>query len=86
MLKNHYAYYLSLLLILIFGFLIAYNSSDKQFQFVVALMTAFVYVMWGILHHFINHELTPKIVLEYTLMGSLGMSLVFFLLKGGFGL
>lgn len=86
MLKNHVGYYISLFLILFFGFLIAYNSSDKEFQLLVAVMTAFIYVVWGILHHLINHELTPTIVLEYTLMGALGISIVFFLLKGGFGL
>lgn len=84
--KKHSGYYLSLFLILIIGFLIAFNSSDKEFQFQVSVMTAFFYALWGMFHHFINHELTPKIVVEYVLMASLGISLVMFLMKGGFGL
>lgn len=84
--KNHLGYYLSLLLILSAGFVIAYNSSDKQFQLQVSVMTAFFYAFWGILHHAINHELSPKIVVEYVLMAALGITLVLFLLKGGFSL
>ncbi|HKC14978.1 MAG TPA: hypothetical protein VKC89_03415 [Patescibacteria group bacterium] len=85
-LNKHFGYYVSLLAILIFGFLIAYNSSDKQFQFLIAVLTAFFYALWGVLHHLINHELNSKIVVEYTLMATLGIGFVFFLLKGGFGL
>lgn len=84
--RNHLGYYISLVLILFAGFLVAFNSSDKQFQLEVAVLTAFFYAFWGILHHRLNHELTPKIVVEYVLMASLGISMVFFLLKGGFGL
>lgn len=86
MFKNHLAHYISLALILIAGFLLAYNSSDKEFQLLVTVVTASFYVLWGVLHHHINHDLTPKIVLEYSLMAGLGISLVFFILKGGFGL
>ena len=86
MLKKHAGYYISLFAILFLGFLIAYNSADKQFQFLVAVLTAFLYALWGILHHIINHELTPTIVVEYTLMAMLGIAFVFFLVKGGFGL
>lgn len=84
--NKHLGYYISLLAILLVGFLIAYNSSDKQFQFLIVVLTAFFYVLWGVLHHVINHELNSKIVVEYILMAALGTGFVFFLLKGGFGL
>lgn len=86
MLKKHFGYYISLFAILFLGFLIAYNSVDKQFQFLVAVFTAFLYALWGVVHHAINHELTPTIVVEYTLMAALGIAFIFFLLRGGFGL
>lgn len=86
MLKKHFGYYISLFAILFLGFLIAYSSADKQFQFLIAVLTAFLYALWGILHHAINHELTAKIMVEYVLMAALGTALIFFLLKGGFGL
>lgn len=84
--KKHLGYYISLLAILFLGVLIAFNSSDKQFQLLVTVVTAFFYTVWGVLHHALNHELTAKIVIEYVLMATLGIAFVFFLLKGGFGL
>lgn len=85
-LKNHEYYYLSLFLILFFGFLLAFLSSDKQFQMLVIVVTSFSYVGWGILHHYLYHELSPKIMVEYVLIGAFGATVIFFLLKGGFGL
>lgn len=85
--KNHSGYYISLILILALGFFLAYISAPyKQIQMVVIILTTFFYVFWGILHHLINHDLNAKIVVEYVLMGSLGLSIIFFLLKGGLGL
>ena len=81
--NKHKEYYISLLAILFVGFLIAYNSPNKQFQFMVVVVTAFFYAFWGVLHHFINHELTPKIMIEYVLIGLLGISILFFFIMGG---
>lgn len=78
-------YYLSLIAILGFGFAIVFLSPDKSFQLLALILTAFFYVLWGMIHHYIHHDLTAKIVVEYVLMGALGISLVFLLLKGGFG-
>ena len=41
------------------------------------------YMILGILHHFVNHELTAKIMVEYILIGALGISIVFFIIVGG---
>lgn len=82
--NKHIGYYLSLVLILSLGLLLTFSITDKQSQMLIIALTAFFYVGWGILHHFIHHELTPKIVVEYVLIGSLGLTLIFFLLKGGF--
>ncbi|MFH1832577.1 MAG: hypothetical protein ABH816_00220 [Candidatus Levyibacteriota bacterium] len=80
--KKHLIYYSSLFAILSLGFVITFNlAPDKRLQTMGVVMTAFFYVTWGILHHFINHDLTVKIVVEYILIGSLGMTIVLFLLK-----
>ena len=84
--KNHTYYYISLLLILLFGFLLAFFSADKQFQMLVIVLTSFCYVGWGILHHYLYHELSVKIMVEYILVGTLGATVIFFILKGGFNL
>ncbi|MGH7246286.1 MAG: hypothetical protein ACREGI_05150 [Candidatus Levyibacteriota bacterium] len=82
--KKHFWYYISFLLILGAGlFLIAKTNADKQFQMSAVLLLAFLYIVWGTLHHAIHHSITVKIVLEYVVVAMLGASVVFFVLKGG---
>jgi len=81
--KKHTDYYISLLAILGFGLFMTFGFSyEARWQMLSILLTGFFYVVWGVLHHFINHDLTLKIVIEYIVIGSLGIALVFFLLKG----
>lgn len=81
--KKHWGYYLSLLGILFLGIFLAIQASpDRQLQMLTVILTTFFYVAWGILHHFLNHDLTVKIVIEYLLIGSLGMAIILFLLRG----
>lgn len=80
--KTKIGYYFSLALILILGFFLSLETSDnQQIQFIVIAMTASFYVGWGILHHYLYHDLTAKIVIEYVLIGSLGMTVILFLLR-----
>ncbi|MFH1186742.1 MAG: hypothetical protein V1697_01055 [Candidatus Levyibacteriota bacterium] len=86
-LRKHIGYYISLIAILTFAFyLIMLVSPDRQLQMSIFIIIAIFYVFWGIVHHLLNHDLTSKIVIEYTLVGALGMSIILFLFKGGFGL
>ena len=85
-LEKHIGYYISLFAILGTGFAIIFLSFDRSLQILSLVLTAFFYVLWGIIHHLIHHNLTAKIVVEYSLMGALGIAIVFFILKGGFGL
>lgn len=81
--KKHTGYYLSLLLILALGIFLAMQLSyDRKLQMSIILLTSIFYVGFGILHHFIHHDLTAKIVIEYILIGSLGVTVILFLLKG----
>ena len=82
--KKHTGYYIGLLAILGFGLFMTFGFSyGARWQMFSILLTAFFYIAWGMLHHFINHDLTLKIVIEYILIGSLGITVAFFLLKGG---
>lgn len=84
-LKKHVEYYFSLLCIFAIGvFLTIHFASDKQLQMLVLTLTAFLYAAWGIIHHLKDHDLTVKVVIEYVLVGSLGITILAFLLKGGF--
>lgn len=81
---QHGFYYFSLLAILALGFTLVYlNSSNKELQIAAVILTTFFYILWGILHHLLNHDLTSKIVVEYILIGSLGLAVIILLLKGG---
>ncbi len=83
-LKKHFGYYLSLSAILLLGLvLIVLTGPNPKSQSLVILLTVFFYVLWGILHHLINHELTHRIVVEYVLIGALGLSIMFFMMMGG---
>jgi len=80
-LYKHTPYYLSLIVILTLGFMLASNNSNKTFQIGVVIAITFFYVLWGIMHHLINHDLNAKIVIEYILIGSFGLAVIFFLLS-----
>lgn len=86
-LYKHSGYYFSLIIILTLGFLLAYtNHSNRNFQIGVVVATTFFYVLWGIIHHLLNHDLNAKIVIEYLLIGVFGLTTIFFLLSvtGGY--
>lgn len=86
-LNEHNLYYISLFAILAFGlFLILSLSPNKQLQLTVFAIVSVFYVIWGLLHHYMNHELNSKIVVEYILIAALGTAIMLFLLKGGYGL
>jgi hypothetical protein len=83
-LKKHIGYYLSLLIIFSVGFLLTiFVSPNFNLQKITISSTIVAYVFWGIFHHYINHELTRRIMIEYILIGSLGLSILFFLIEGG---
>lgn len=80
--RKHLYYYFSLFVILGLGVFITLQlAPDKKLQVLGVVMTAFFYVAWGVLHHLVNHDLTVKIMVEYILIGSLGMTVVLFLLR-----
>lgn len=81
--EKHTGYYFLLIIILALGtFLSLQTSGDRQLQMLIMVMTVFFYVLWGILHHLLEHDLSIKIVIEYVLIGSLAMSIVLFLVRG----
>ncbi len=84
---RHIGYYFSLVSLLILGFLLfLFASPNRQLQMLVFIITTIFYIGWGLLHHKINHDLTVRIMIEYVLIGSLGITIMLFLLKGGMGL
>lgn len=79
--REHIGYYLSLVAILAFGLLLVLLVyPNRSLQAVIVVLTALSYVFWGIVHHLINHDLHAKIVVEYTLVGILGLTIVLLIL------
>jgi len=82
--KKHLGYYISLLIILLLGLsLIFLVTPNLMLQIMIALLTICFYILWGAIHHLINHELTLRIMVEYVLIGLLGASIIFFMIMGG---
>ena len=62
-------------------FLLIASAYDPRLQVSVVVMVTFFYVAWALLHHYRQHNLTPQIVIEYVLVGMLGITIVFLLIQ-----
>lgn len=83
--KKHLLYYFFLIFILAAGVMLGFRTTyNRTFQIEILVMTSLAYIVWGIFHHVLHHDITLKIVIEYVLIGILGITVVLFLLKGGF--
>jgi hypothetical protein len=83
-LRKHVGYYTSLIAILSLGLILIFlTRANTLMQSLAILLTVVFYICWGLLHHLINHELNLRIVIEYILIGTLGISILFFMLTGG---
>lgn len=81
---KHLNYYLMLFIIFTVGVITTvFAFPNRNLQIITIVTTVISYVIWGILHHKINHELTRKITIEYLLIGLLGLSIIFFIFTGG---
>ncbi|OGH08405.1 MAG: hypothetical protein A2152_02865 [Candidatus Levybacteria bacterium RBG_16_35_6] len=83
---HHFAYYIVLSAILFLGFFAIQKTNDLKTRILILSIITFFYVLFGIIHHLLNHKFNVKIMIEYVLIGCLGISIVFFILKGGLGI
>lgn len=75
----HLLHYLVLIVILFLAVVLFFLSSGENLlQFRIAIATSFVYFLWGMVHHHLEGDLHPKIMVEYLLIALLAI----FLLKG----
>lgn len=75
---SHISHYISLFGILAAGTLAFFLFPwDKTFQASAALATAVAYVVWGIVHHVYHEDLYLAVLVEYVIVASLGLVLVF---------
>ena len=80
-LKKHSLYYMLLSMILLSGFFLFLSfAAQPQTQMIIVMLTSFFYVGFALFHHYLNGDLSVKVVVEYVLIAALGMSIVFFYL------
>lgn len=73
----HLLHYLVLIVILLLSVVLFFlNTGNAQNQFYIALITSFLYVGWGVLHHHLEGDFHPKIMVEYLLMALLALILL----------
>ncbi len=72
---THHLFHYAILLLIIFGGLLAFFSfrGYPQTQFLIGLVVAFAYTIWGIIHHLVERNLTVKIIIEYLLISLLAI-------------
>lgn len=77
--KNHISYYIIESIILGLGFFIVYSLSTINLQIMGIIAVVLIYSVMGLVHHKIDHDMHPKIVLEYIIISVLVVSIFVFL-------
>lgn len=71
--REHFGHYIILLFILVFGILaFLYFQRYPQAQVMSVFLTASFYVLWGIVHHYLEGDLHIRVVMEYVAVALLG--------------
>ena len=73
--KKHIKYYIAFIFVQLLGLtLIVLSAGNRQMQLGAILATTLFYFIFAIVHHMLDHDLNTKIVVEYALMGCLGLT------------
>ena len=79
---KHIRYYIALLVMQIIGFLVILSlTGNHDLQITIIIISTIGYVAWAILHQYLEHNLTSKIVIEYMLFGMFGIVVSLFFFK-----
>ena len=74
----HYLVLLAILTIGLVGFFVF--SFDSAFQIAILILVAISYVVWGLVHHAVHKDLYWGVVIEYVVVATLGLVIVFSLI------
>lgn len=55
-------------------------SYDRIFQVAISIAIALSYVIWGVIHHMTQKDLYWEVVVEYLIVASLGLVILFSLI------
>ena len=71
---NHYIPLVGMLLAATLG--AVHFAQDRIFQATLAIAAAVSYVVWGIVHHQLHHDLDVSTFVEYVAIAALGLLIV----------
>ncbi|OGG02323.1 hypothetical protein A2W14_03875 [Candidatus Gottesmanbacteria bacterium RBG_16_37_8] len=75
--QHFFFHYISLILLLTVGFLLFYlNQGFPRQQMAVSIAIAVLYVIWGLIHHYLKGDLHYRIVIEYSLIAILSIVII----------
>ncbi len=75
--KQSAAHFLVLIAILAAGvFTFISVRPNTTFQLFVGVVTAVLYVLWGLIHHALKKDLHQKVMVEYLLIGAIAIVLL----------
>lgn len=78
--KNHHfhiIHYLVLIVILGLALVLFFlGEGNHQYQFKIAIFTSTLYFIWGVIHHRLEGDLHPAIMVEYLLIALLAIILL----------
>jgi hypothetical protein len=80
--KEHfieYVFFIGVSVIFLTSFI--YFRQDRSFLKLISGLVSLTYALWGIIHSALEGRLTPAIVAEYVLFGSLAFLLLFIALS-----
>lgn len=78
----HILHYMVLAIILGAGLAaFLYASPDTALQFIVGVVIAVSYVIWGLIHHALRKDLHQKVVVEYILIAAIAVVLLATILR-----
>ena len=73
----HLCNVLILVLLLFLTVLLFWHAkTDKPLQLLIGVLLSILYITWGIIHHSLEGNLHPKIVVEYLLVGAIAITLI----------
>jgi len=73
--KKHIGYYIVFTLVQVLGLVLIISvAGNRHIQLAAILVMTLFYFIFAITHHLLDHDLNAKIVVEYALMGCLGLT------------
>ena len=83
--RKHVFYYIALIGVIAIAILLMKQAaSQKQLQMIIVVLLGIFYVFWGVMHHYLHHNLRARIVLEYVAVAALGITAILLIFKGVF--